>query len=420
MNDDIIWHPYTQMKTAPAPVAIERAEGVYLYDERGKKYIDAISSWWVNLHGHSHPHIAGKIGEQARTMEHVMLAGFTHRPARELAARLLKHIPGEQGRVFYSDDGSTAVEVAIKMALQYWFNQGQPKTRLIAFKEAYHGDTFGAMSVSGRSAFTTPFESLLFAVDFIEAPVPGREEKSVQELREVIRQHRDELAAFIFEPLVQGTAGMVMHTPEALEMLIRTCQDAGIFCIADEVMTGFGRTGKWFACEYLHTYPDIYCFSKGITGGAMPMGVTTCTERVYEAFLSEDRLKTLFHGHSYTGNPLACAAGLGSMDLMEEPGTWENIGRIGRQHRQFAGELEAHPRVKEVRCRGTILALEWDTGGETSYFSELRDRLYGFFMENGVLLRPLGNIVYILPPYCIREAELEFVYEKIRQALNEI
>lgn len=413
-----VWHPYTQMKTTSPPVGIVRGEGAYLYGEDGKRYFDAVASWWVNLHGHSHPYIAEKVSLQLRTLEHAMFAGFTHPPAVELARRLLDVLPDDQDKVFYSDDGSTAVEVAVKMSLQYWFNKGAPRNRLVAFRNAYHGDTFGAMSVSGRSAFTAAFDSLLFHVDFIDVPVPGSEEAAKEQLNRLIADHGKEIAAFIFEPLVQGTAGMVMYEPGPLDELLAICSSNGILTIADEVMTGFGRTGKLFACQYLERRPDIFCLSKGITGGSMPLGVTTCRREIYDAFLSEDRLKTFFHGHSFTANPLACAASLASMDLLLEETTLRNIARIAGQHRDFADSIRSHPRVREVRCRGTIVALEWETGSDTSYFSGLRDRLYRFFLERGMILRPLGNIIYIMPPYCSTEEELNTVYETIRLALD--
>ncbi|MFS8615801.1 MAG: adenosylmethionine--8-amino-7-oxononanoate transaminase, partial [Solitalea sp.] len=409
---------YTQMQTASDSIGIVRGEGAWLYDEQGKKYLDAVASWWVNLHGHSHPYIAEKVSGQLRTLEHVMFAGFTHRPAVELARRLLDVLPSGQAKIFYSDDGSTAVEVAVKMALQYWYNQGTPRNRIIAFKNAYHGDTFGAMSVSGRSTFTAPFDPLLFKVDFIDVPTPGREAEASAQLEQLLEQRGEEIAAFIFEPLVQGTAGMVMYEPGPLDDLLRRCRSRGIITIADEVMTGFGRTGKLLACDHLQEEPDIFCFSKGITGGTMSFGATTCTQALYDAFLSNDKMKTFFHGHSFTANPLACAASLASLDLLQEPQTWEGIERIARQHKAFSEKITGHPGVRSVRSRGTIFALEWETGDDTSYFSGLRDRLYNFFLEKGIILRPLGNISYILPPYCISEEELNYIYETIELALD--
>lgn len=420
INEDkqYLWHPYTQMQTTPPPLGIVRGEGAYLYDEDGKEYFDAVASWWVNLHGHAHPYIAEKVGEQLRILEHAMFAGFTHPPAVNLARRLLEILPAGQAKVFYSDDGSTAVEVAVKMALQYWYNQQTPRNRVIAFRDAYHGDTFGAMSVSGRSSFTAPFSKLLFEVDFIDVPVQGREEVSKQQLRDLIRQRDGQIAAFIFEPLVQGTAGMIMYEPGPLDELLAICEEHSILTISDEVMTGFGRTGKLFASDHLRHRPDIFCFSKGITGGSMAFGATTCKQEIFDAFLSGDKLKTFFHGHSFTANPLACAASLASMDLLLNAETQENIARIGRQHRDFAAKIAGHPQVKAVRCKGTIFAMEWETGEGTTYFSSRRDELYNFFLDKGIILRPLGNITYIMPPYCSTREQLQYVYDTIELALE--
>jgi len=412
----VIWHPYTQMQTALPPVPIVSGEGACLYDENGKVYIDAVSSWWVNIHGHANPYIAEKIAEQLKKLEHVIFAGFTHEPAVQLAERLLKILPDNQAKVFYSDNGSTAVEVAIKMCLQYWHNQGKQRTKMLAFKNAYHGDTFGAMAVSGRSAFTAAFDSLLFEVEFIDLP----NAENIENLKSQISNLKSDLACFIFEPLVQGSAGMIMYEAKYLDELVMHCQNEGVLTIDDEVFTGFGRTGKNFACDHLTAKPDIMCFSKGLTGGTMAMGLTTCIQRIYDAFLSEDRLKTLFHGHSYTANPVACSAALASMDLFMDDSTQKNIRRIEESHRQFAQKIKNHPKVRTIRQTGTIVALEWETGTNTSYFSSLRDRLYKYFLDAGIILRPLGNVLYILPPYCITDEQLSYIYGKIETALEEL
>jgi adenosylmethionine-8-amino-7-oxononanoate aminotransferase len=410
----IIWHPYTQMQTAMPPIGIVRGEGASLYSEDGKCYIDAVSSWWVNIHGHAHPYIAAKVAEQLKTLEHVIFAGFTHQPAVELAERLLQLLPANQSKVFYSDNGSTAVEVALKMCLQYWYNRGEQRTKILAFKNAYHGDTFGAMAVSGRSAFTNAFEKLLFEVEFIDLPTAD----NIESIKQQVSRIKSELACFIFEPLVQGSAGMIMYEATYLNDLIKHCKSENIFTIDDEVFTGFGRTGKNFACDYLQEQPDIMCFSKGLTGGTMALGITTCTQHIYDAFLSDDRLKTLFHGHSFTANPIACAAALASMDLFLEPSTAQNIQRIADSHASFALQIKDHPRIKTVKQTGTILAMEWETGNDTSYFNSLRDALYRFFLDLGVILRPLGNVIYILPPYCITNEQLGYIYSAIQQALQ--
>jgi adenosylmethionine-8-amino-7-oxononanoate aminotransferase len=404
------------MKTALPPIPIVRGEGAWLFDENKKKYIDAVSSWWVNIHGHSHPYIAQKVAQQLTQLEHVIFAGFTHPGAVELAERLLQILPNNQQKAFYSDNGSTAIEVAIKMCLQYWHNKGEGRTKILAFKNAYHGDTFGAMAVSGRSAFTAAFDSLLFEVEFIDLP----NESNIQSLISHISNLKSDLACFIFEPLVQGSAGMLMYEAKYLNELMAHCRQERVLLIDDEVFTGFGRTGKRFAADHITEQPDIMCFSKGLTGGTMALGLTTCTQQIFDAFLSDDKLKTLFHGHSFTANPIACAAALASLDLFLEESTTENINRIAEQHKQFALRIKDHPKLKEVRQTGTIIALEWKTDGTTSYFSTLRDKLYTYFLDAGIILRPLGNIIYILPPYCITNADLNYIYSKIEQALEEI
>lgn len=415
-DQDHIWHPYTQMQTAKAPIAIVKGQGTQLFDNEGKVYIDAISSWWTNLHGHGHPHIASRIAQQALQLEQVIFAGFTHAPAVELAEQLLALLPDNQNRVFFSDNGSTACEVAIKMALQYWYNHGTEKQTIIAFRDSYHGDTFGAMSISSRSAFTLPFADMLFRVEFVDVPTPGNEEETFSQLETLLRS--GEVAAFIAEPLLLGTAGMLMYTPESLDSIISLCQKYDTLVILDEVLTGFGRTGKMFASDYLTAQPDIMCFSKGLTGGFLPMGLTTSTEDVYDAFLSDDKMKTFFHGHSYTANPLGCAAGLASLAVFKQEDTLTKIANIQAQHEAFAKLLANNKQVTGVRVLGTVIAFEVGEGG--SYFHNLRDRMYDYFIERGVLLRPLGNTVYILPPYCITDAELNTVYHCIESLLTDL
>jgi adenosylmethionine-8-amino-7-oxononanoate aminotransferase len=410
---EAIWHPYTQMKTAAKPIPIVRGEGAYLFCEDGTKLIDAVSSWWVNIHGHSHPYIAQKVFEQLQTLEHVIFAGFTHPQAVKLAENLLSIIPKKQKKVFFSDNGSTAVEVALKMCLQFWSNQNQKRTKILAFHNAYHGDTFGAMAVSGRSAFTAAFDSLLFDVEFIDLP----NQENLESIKAKISNLKSDLACFIFEPLVQGAGGMLMYEAELLDELIAHCKKENVLTIADEVMTGFGRTGKLFASDYLTNKADLMCFSKGLTGGTMPLGITTCTQDIYDAFLSDDKLKTLFHGHSFTANPVACAASNASFDLLMQPETQNNINRIVSKHQEFAIEIANNPKLKNIRQKGTIIALEWDIEA-TSYFNNIRDTLYNFFLSKNILLRPLGNILYIMPPYCISNGDLDYIYNNIKLALS--
>lgn len=410
------WHPYTQMQTAAHAIAIVKGAGAYLYDEAGKEYLDAISSWWVTLHGHAHPYIAEKVSEQLHTLEQVIFAGFTHEPAVRLSERLLELLPSMQQKVFYSDNGSTAVEVALKMCIQYHYNSGKPKTKILAFKQAYHGDTFGTMSVSGRGAWTAPFGSMLFEVLFIDPPTAD----NLESLKSFIDSHAAELACFIYEPLVQGAAGMLMHEASLLSELMQYCRSKNILLVQDEVFVGFGRTGRLFAADHLSEQADIMCFSKGLTGGTMPMGITTCSYDIFEAFLSEDRYKTLFHGHSFTANPLACTAALASLDLLLSESTQNSIREICAAHDEFASTLKGHPKVKEIRQTGTILAIEWQNGADSSYFNDIGTRLYQYFLERGILLRPLGNIVYLVPPYCIGREALQYTYRVILEALDAI
>lgn len=412
-----IWHPFTQMKTGSPPVAIQRAEGVWLYDENGKGYIDAISSWWVNIHGHSHPYIAQRVYEQFQQLEHVIFAGFTHPPAVDLAEQLLEILPNNQGKVFYSDNGSTAVEVGLKMAVQYWYNVDQPKHKILAFTHSYHGDTFGSMSVSSRDAFNKPFHQMLFEVDYIDPPTPGNEAESLNQLNKALEQ--EDYAGFVFEPLVQGVGGMIMHDAQALNPLIKTCQEHNVLTIADEVMVGFGRTGKIFASDHLKHNPDIISLSKGLTGGAMAMGITTCTNEIYQAFYSEDKMKTFFHGHSFTANPLACTAALASLDLLQSFETRTAIDRITKKHLDFKPKLQDYEIIKDLRQQGTILAIELeDSNG--SYFSNISNEMYRYFMLNGILLRPLGNVLYIMPPYVITDEQLDAVYNTIINYLDDL
>ncbi|MDP4151395.1 MAG: adenosylmethionine--8-amino-7-oxononanoate transaminase [Bacteroidota bacterium] len=403
----VIWHPYTQHKDMLPPIPIVRGKGTLLFDENGQAYIDAISSWWVNIHGHSHPYIAEKLYEQARQLEHVIFTGFTHEPAVRLAERLIDLLPGGPSRIFYSDNGSTAVEVAIKMAIQYWRNrEGAPRRKILAFSHAYHGDTFGAMSVSGRSVFTAAFRDYLFDVHFIDTPTA----ENLGELSSFVRERSGEIACFIYEPLLQGAGGMRIYEAALLDELLAVAAESGIICIADEILTGFGRTGKLFASEWLHSRPDMICLSKGLTGGTMALGVTAASPGIFDAFLSDDRSKTLFHGHSFTANPLACAAALASLDLLEDPDCLRRIRLITERQVAFATRIREYPMVRNLRTLGTVLAFELNAGKD-EYTNTVGIKLTAESLQKGVYLRPLGNTVYIMPPYCITEMELDQVYE---------
>lgn len=413
-DSKLIWHPFTRQQNAVQNIAITHGKDALLWDEQGNEYIDAVSSWWTNIFGHARPEIAQAIQQQTKILEHVIFAGFTHQPAIETAERLLSILPNSQKKVFFSDNGSTAVEVALKMAIQYWHNIGERRHKIIAFQNAYHGDTFGAMSVGARGYFNRPFESFLFDVEFIALPTEDNFETLLENFQQLIRKEKP--IAFIFEPLVQGSAGMNMYASKYLNDLIKAAKENGVLCIADEVMTGFGRTGKFFASDYLSEEPDIFCLSKGVTGGFLPLGLTTCSQKVYEAFVSEDKMKTFFHGHSYTGNPLACAAAVASLKLLQTSKT--TIEYLVQLQTTFKNRLQSHPKVEHLRQQGTIVAFEVKSGNTSNYFNDIRDVLYENFIKRGVLLRPLGNTVYILPPYVITEMQLQKVYEVIEEVLE--
>jgi len=423
-----IWHPFTQEALDPLPVRVVRAEGVYLYTEGGRRLIDAISSWWVNLHGHCHPDIVSAIVEQARRIDHVLLAGFSHEPVAELSCRLRPILPESLTHIFFSDNGSTAVEVALKMAVQYWRNLGRPgKTAIVALDHAYHGDTVGALSVGADSVFTEPFSRFRFPVHRVHSaychrcPV-GKLRQScgidcADALSDLLEERHDEIAAVIVEPLLQGAGGMIVHPVEFLERVRKLSREHNVLLIADEVLTGFGRTGKMFACEHAKVVPDLMCLSKGLTGGVLPMGATVCTEEIHEAFVSLDRKRTFFHGHSFTGNPLAAAAGAASLGIFEREPVFDRIEGIAKIHRERLSPLANHPAVGEVRSIGTVAAIEL-VASDAGYLSRLKSGLYDFFMEAGILLRPLGNILYVLPPYVISSADLHLVYDRISEALT--
>lgn len=409
-----IWHPYTSQKNTLPPIPIIEAKGTILYAEDGNAYIDAISSWWVTIHGHAHPYIAEKVYEQAKTLEQVIFAGFTHESAIKLAEGLLKILPGNMSKIFYSDNGSTATEVAIKMAVQYWWNNGvKHKNKILAFNNSYHGDTFGAMSVSHRSVFTLAFQDKLFEVIFIDTPTAD----NIDQLVTQVQKQAGDIAAFIYEPLLQGAGGMLMYDAGLMDQLLAAVQANNIVCIADEVLTGFGRTGKLFASEYINHKPDVICLSKGLTGGTMALGVTACNSKIYDAFITDDKLKTFFHGHSFTANPLACAAALASMDLLLNPECLQKINWLVETNKEFCAALNGQTGIKNIRQAGTILAFEIE-GTKDGYLNNISPQVTSFCLPYGVYLRPLGNTIYTMPPYCITPQEIEKVFDTILKFLK--
>lgn len=413
-DEKYIWHPFNHKGTKIT--SIVKAEGSYIYGEDGKRYIDAFSSWWVNLHGHCHPYIANKISEQTKTLEHVAFGGFTHPEAVKLAERLVNLLPEKIDKLFYSDNGSTANEVALKMAIQYWFNQGENRNKFITFTNDYHGDTFGSMSLTARGGFNEPFERFLFDVDFIDTPNEENKTKVLAQFEEMLKSN--DVAAFIFEPIVQGAAGMLMHLPEGLSEMIALCEKYGVVTIADEVLTGFYRTGEFFAVNHLENKPDIICLSKGVTGGFITMGVTAVSNKIFSAFDSANKKHTFLHGHSYTGNALACAAANASLDLFEKAETIENINRIVKQQADFVASIQDHPRIRDARSFGAIAAIELDTEGESNYFNSKGNDAYEWFMNKGIVMRPLGNILIMIPPYCTKAEDLEYIFGEVRNYLN--
>ncbi len=422
-----LWHPYTQMQTAPAPLPIARGQGVYLYTEDGRKILDGISSWWVNIHGHSHPKLNEALARQARELEHVVFAGCTHRPAVELAERLLEVLPRGIARVFYSDNGSTAVEVALKMACQYWRNLGQDRRTFITLHHAYHGDTVGAMSASEDSFFTKPFNPMLFSVVRVGSPYCYRCPVGLQrstchvdclgDLEHRLAKLNGQAAAVLVEPMLQAAGGMIIWPAEFLAGVRRLCDRYGTLMIADEVLTGFGRTGKMFACEHAGVSPDIICLSKALTGGYMPLAATGATAKIYDAFLSEDRAKTFFHGHSYTANPLACAVGIASLELFREESTLDRVASLERTLRCGLEPLRSLDGVGDVRVIGGVGVVEM-RADDPGYLNEFGPRLSRALLDRGLLLRPLGDVLYFMPPYAITQAETEWAISQIGEVLQ--
>jgi adenosylmethionine-8-amino-7-oxononanoate aminotransferase len=410
-----VWHPFTQHFDAQDPLEIIKGEGVYLIDSDGKKYIDANSSWWVNTHGHGHPHIRKAIDGQFSQLDHVVFAGVTHPKAVELADRITSILPDPLEKVFFSDNGSTAVEIGLKMIFQYWYNKGEEKKRILAMHGSYHGDTFGAMSVGQRGYFNTPFEPFFFDVDYIDFP-DNNEEEILNRAKTLFAT--DEFAGMIVEPLVEGAAGMKMYSPEFLDKLTTLARENNVLVLFDEVMTGFGRTGKMFAMDHCKNPPDIATFSKGLTAGVMALGLTVATNDIFNSFLSKDISKALLHGHSFTANPIACAVACASLDLFEESSTWARIAEIEQWNNAFAIQLSKLNFIENTRIQGTIIAFEVNTGEGSTYFSDLKTIAYKHFLAKGILLRPLGNTLFINAPFCIEKSHYDHICDSVLNFLN--
>ncbi len=409
-----IWHPLTQHQTAADAIGIVKAKGALLWDDQGNEYIDGIASWYTAMYGHSNDQITKAISDQMQQLDFVMFSGFTHEPAVKLSEKLIPILPSNQEKIFFNDNGSTAVEAAIKMALQFHHNNGSKRNTLIAFEDGFHGDTFGAMSASGLSSYNGPFEDYLLKVKRIPIPKTNNLSEVLALLHEIIQNNS--CAAFVFEPLVQGAAGMKFHSANGLDQLLKMCQEAGVLCIADEIMTGFGKTGKNFASDYLEYNPDIICLSKALTAGMFPLSITSCSKKVFDGFLSEEVHKGFFHAHTFSAHPLGCAAALAGIDLLLSDEICERKKVIAKQHQKFVELIENHSKVKEARALGVILAI--DLNVETERYGNLRNELYQFFMTRGVVLRPLGNTIYVLPPFIITDDQLSKVYAVVKEALE--
>ncbi|MBS0267683.1 MAG: adenosylmethionine--8-amino-7-oxononanoate transaminase [Proteobacteria bacterium] len=417
MTSSAIWHPFTQHALEPSMTRIARAEGAWLETPQGKRIFDGISSWWVITHGHRHPKIIEAIRAEAEQLDQVIFAGFTHEPAETVAAGLSKIVPEGLRHVFFSDSGSTSVEVALKMALGYWKNIGQPRTRILALEDAYHGDTIGTMSAGARGVFNAAYEPLLFEVGRIPLPKPHHAQPTFDALEIACR--KGDIAAFICEPLILGAGGMLMYDANALKEMHRICKAHDVLFIADEVMTCFGRTGTVFACEQAGISPDILCIAKGLTGGSLPLAVTMCTAPIYDAHLSKDRSRTFFHSSSYTANPIACASAAANLEIWRTEPVIERILALKQNQALCLKDLEADTRFANFRQLGTITAFEF-TGAQGGYLADIALTLRALLLERAVLLRPLGSTIYVMPPYCTTKDELKFVYRSIVEAVDEV
>ena len=415
MKESPIWHPFTQHGLGEPIPTVARAEGAVLHTSDGQQIIDAISSWWVTTHGHAHPRIAAAIAERAAVLDQIIFAGWTHGPAEELANGLRALMPESLTRVFFSDSGSTSVEVALKMALGYWLHRGETRHSVVVMDNGYHGDTIGAMSVGARGAFNRAYEPLLFDVASIPFPSHGAEQHALDALEVACRKGA---AAFIVEPLILGAGGMLMYSSQTLADMRRICARYGTLFIADEVMTGWGRTGTLLACEQAKIEPDILCLSKGLTGGAIPLAVTMASEPVFEAHRSEDRARMFFHSSSYTANPIACAAANANLAIWRNEPVMQRIANLGEGQAAQLNALATHPAVQNPRRTGTITAFE--VGEGSGYLSDLAPRMLALFRERNVLLRPLGNTIYVMPPYCISSEQLDCIYDTIREVLDDV
>ncbi len=412
-----VWHPFTQHALQPEAIPIASGEGAWLETADGRRIFDAISSWWVVTHGHRHPHIVQAIKDQTDRLDQVIFAGFTHEPAERLARLLVAMTPPGLDYVFFSDSGSTSVEVALKMALGFWRNRGERRSRILALEGAYHGDTIGGMSVGERGVFNAPYDPLLFDVERIPFPSSGREQATLDAITMACRNSG--VAALIVEPLILGAGGMLIYPSPVLAEMKRICEAHGVLFIADEVMTGWGRTGTLFACEQAGVTPDVACYSKGLTGGTMPLAVTLCRADIFDAHYSTDRGKTFFHSSSYTANPIACAAACANLEIWRSEPVMERIAAVARAQTSGLDRFREDRRFINVRQIGTIAALDV-VADDAGYLAGIGPRLYDHFLSRGLLVRPLGNTIYLMPPYCSTPQELDSVFDAISEIADAV
>jgi len=417
MSDSPIWHPFTQHGLGEPIPQVARAEGAALYTADGRRIIDAISCWWVTTHGHCHPRIMAAVTEQAGRLDQIIFAGWTHEPAEAVALGLRAVMPPELTRIFFSDSGSTSVEVALKMALGFWANRGEPRHRILVLEHSYHGDTIGAMSVGARGVFNAAYAPLLFDVGTIPFPAESAEQACLDALEAECAA--GVVAAFIVEPLVLGAGGMLVYSAEVLAQMAAICARHGVLFIADEVMTGWGRTGTLLACERAGVVPDILCLSKGLTGGAVPLAVTMARQPIYAAHRSADRARMFFHSSSYTANPIACAAAAANLAIWRDEPVGERVATLAARQAERLAAAATLPNVANPRALGTIAAFDIAVP-DAGYLSDLAPRLLAHFREAGVLLRPLGNTLYVMPPYCIGENDLDAIWGEIGRAVATI
>lgn len=411
-----IWHPFTQHGLEEPIIEIETSENEFLITPGGEKIIDGISSWWVNTIGHKNPDVGKAIQKQAEKLHQIIFAGFTHKPALDVAKNLSKFLPEDFTHIFFSDSGSTSVEVALKMAVGYHFNKGGIRSKVVAMEHSYHGDTFGGMSSGARSVFNEPYTKMLFEVERIPYPIEGKEEETIGAYRKLLQKEGDKIGAIILEPLVLGSGGMFFYKPFVLEELYKLSKEYGVIFCLDEVMTGFGRTGTMFAFNQTNIIPDIICLSKGLTGGSIPLAATVCKKEIYDAYLSDDKAKMFFHSSSYTANPIACAAANANLEIWQNTDVLADVKRINDFYKTQFERFKNYP-VQNVRTLGDIFAFEVEHSGN-DYTSGTGTKMYDFYRKNGVLLRPLGNTIYVMPPYCIKEESLNKIFDTIEASLQ--